>query len=211
MHSTEITSVRDAPVARLFRGGADGNARLTALTAVVLTVLLAIEGISLLAIRPLLSLHVFVGLLLIPPVVLKLASTGYRFLRYYTRDHEYLKKGPPALLMRLLVAPALVASTFGVFASGVALLAIGPGGGIVLGLHKASFVVWAGAFAIHMLAYVFRVPRLVGADWGRGRAAPGMAVRYMIVALALVVGLIIAVAALPVAHPWLHWSGGGDG
>ena len=44
--------------------------------------------------------------------------------------------------MRLLVAPALVASTIGVLATGVALLAAGPGGGIILGLDKASFVVW---------------------------------------------------------------------
>lgn len=182
---------------------------MTALTAAVLIALLAIEGVSLLAIRPLLSVHVFVGLLLIPPVVLKVASTGYRFLRYYTRDREYLKKGPPALLMRLLVAPALVASTVGVLATGVALLAVGPGGGIVLGLHKASFVIWAGAFAVHLLAYVLRVPGLVGADWGRSGGTPGMAVRYGIVALAIVAGLIIAVTAFPAAHPWLHWSGDG--
>jgi len=44
--------------------------------------------------------------------------------------------------MRLLVAPALVASTIGVLATGVALLAVGPGGEIALGLDKASFVVW---------------------------------------------------------------------
>lgn len=212
MDATEVSrAVRPARVARLFSGGTEGNARLTAITAAVLFVLLAAEGVSLLAIRPLLSLHVFVGLLLIPPVVLKLASTGYRFVRYYTRDAEYLKKGPPTILMRMLVAPALVAATFGVFATGVALLAIGPGGGIVLGLHKASFVIWAGAFAIHVLAYVFRVPGLVGADWGRSRGTPGMALRYGIVAMALVAGLIIAVAALPAVHPWLHWSGGGDG
>jgi hypothetical protein len=208
--SSSRSTVRAARVARLFRGGTEGNARLTALTAVVLLALLAVEGISILAIRPLLSLHVFVGLLLIPPVALKLGSTGYRFVRYYTRDMQYLKKGPPTLLMRMLVAPALVASTFAVFATGVALLVVGPGRGIVLGLHKASFVIWGGAFAIHVLAYVLRVPGLVAADWGRRRGTPGTAVRYGIVALALVAGLIIAVAALPAAHPWLHWSGGHD-
>jgi len=209
VHASEISSaVQPARVARLLRGGTDGNATLVALTAVILIVGLAIEGVSLLAIRPLLSLHVFVGLVLIPPVLLKLASTGYRFVRYYTRDPEYLKKGPPALLMRLLIAPVLVAATCGVFATGVALLALGPGGGIVLGLHKASFVIWAGAFAIHVFAYAFRLPGLVGADWGRGRGTSGMALRHGIVALALVAGLIIAVASLPAVQPWLHWSGG---
>jgi len=209
VHARDISSpVRPARVARLFRGGTEGNATLIAITAAVLIVLLAIEGISLLAIRPLLSLHVFVGLLLIPPVVLKLASTGYRFVRYYTHDPEYLEKGPPTFLMRVLVAPTLVAATFGVFATGVALLALGPGGGIVLGLHKASFVIWAGAFAIHVLAYASRLLGLLSAEWGRGRETSGLALRYGIVALALVAGLIIAVASLPATHPWLHWSGG---
>jgi hypothetical protein len=194
--------------ARLLRGGAEGNARLTALTGLVLLGLLAAEGVTILAIRPLLSAHVFIGLLLIPPVALKLAAIGYRFVRYYTRDLEYVRKGPPAPVMRLLVAPALVMSTLTVFATGVALLVIGPGGGIVLGLHKASFVVWLAAFGVHVLAYVLRVPALVGADWGRGERTSGTVARHAIVAAALVLGVTIAVAAVPLAGPWLHWSGG---
>jgi hypothetical protein len=66
-------------------GGADGNARLTGTVGVVLIALLAVEGVTILFIRPLISMHVFVGLLLVPPVALKLASTGWRFARYYTR------------------------------------------------------------------------------------------------------------------------------
>ncbi len=206
MEAREI-SVRSA---RLLRGGSEGNARLTGMTGFVLLALLAVEGVTILAIRPLLSLHVFIGLLLIPPVALKLASTGYRFLRYYKRDAEYVRNGPPVLLMRMLVAPGLVAATFVVFATGVALLAIGPGGGIVLGLHKASFFVWLGAFGIHVLAYALRVPGLVAADWGRGSGTSGAPLRIGIVVLALLVGLTLALAVLPVAGPWLHWSGGHD-
>jgi hypothetical protein len=194
-------------VARILRGGTEGNARLTALTGLVLLVLLAAEGVTILAIRPLLSVHVFVGLLLIPPVALKLATTGYRFFRYYTRDLEYLRSGPPILFMRMLVAPGLVVSTLGVFATGVALLVVGPGGGIVLGLHKASFVVWIAAFGIHVLVYLLRAPALVGADWGRGTSQPGAGLRYGAVASALVAGLTLAIAALPAVGPWLHWAG----
>jgi len=72
-------------LARLYLGGTDGNERLTATTAVVLIVLLAVEGATLLALRLLLPVHVFVGMLLIPPIALKMASTGYRFMRYYRR------------------------------------------------------------------------------------------------------------------------------
>src|SRR5690349_3912916 len=108
--------------------------------------------------------------------------------------------------MRLLVAPALVASTIGVLATGVALLAVGPGGGIFLCLDKASFVISAGAFAVHLLAYVMRLPGLVGADWGGAAERPAWRCATGIVALALLAGLIIAVAVLPAAHPWLHYQ-----
>ena len=210
---TQETSLRSAApkavrVSRLFRGGTEGNARLTATTGVVLLALLAVEGVTILAIRPLLSLHIFIGLLLIPPVALKLGVTGYRFVRYYTRDLEYVRKGPPMLLMRMLVAPGLVVATFGVFATGVTLLIVGPGEGIVLGLHKASFVVWGVAFALHVLVYALRVPRLVAADWGRGTRTTGAALRVGILAVSLVLGLTIAIAALPAAGPWHHWRGG---
>jgi hypothetical protein len=194
--------------ASLLRGGVQGNARLTASTGVVLLALLAVEGVTILSIRSLLSLHVFIGLMLVPPVALKLASTGYRFFRYYTGSLEYVRQGPPMLLMRMVVAPVLIAATVGVLATGIALLVIGPEGGFVLGLHKASFVVWIGAFGIHVLAYVARVPRLLGSDWGRGRA-PGTALRYGLVALALILGLTLAIVVLPDAASWLHSGGHG--
>jgi hypothetical protein len=202
--------VREASVRRLLRGGSEGNARLTGMTGLVLLVLLAVEGVTILDIRPLLSVHVFVGLLLIPPIALKLAVTGYRLLRYYAHAVEYVRKGPPLLLMRMLVAPGLIAATLVVFGTGLALLVVGPGGGVVLGLHQASFFVWLGAFGVHVLVYALRVPGLVAADWGRGTRTSGAALRFGIVALALLVGLTVALAALPAAGPWLHWSGGHD-
>jgi hypothetical protein len=36
----------------------------------------------------------------------------------------------------------------------------------------------------------------------------GAGFRYGALALALVAGLILALAALPAAHPWLDWHGG---
>jgi hypothetical protein len=203
--------LRLRPLGRLFVGGTEGNRRLTATTAAVLLVLLAAEGATLLALRPLLSLHVFLGMLLIPPVVLKLASTGYRFARYYARDPTYRLEGPPAPLMRMLAAPFVVASTLGLFASGVALLVLGPGGGTVLAIHKASFLVWFFAMSAHVLAYVLRLPQLVRADLTRVAPGSGVALRQLLVAGALVVGLTLAIATLPLARPWLHRSRVDDG
>src|SRR5437868_6355079 len=102
---------------RLFAGGSAGNEQLTAAVAAVLIVLLAVEGATLLNLRSLLTVHVFVGMLLIPVIGLKLASTGWRMLRYYRRGEEYVRRGPPHLVLRVLVAPVLVASTLFVFAT----------------------------------------------------------------------------------------------
>ena len=59
-----------------------------------------------------------IGMVLIPPVALKLGSTGYRFARYYLGSPVYRAKGPPLLPLRLL-APVLVLTTLLVFATGV--------------------------------------------------------------------------------------------
>ncbi len=189
-------------------GGPDGNERLTAAAAAVLFVLLAVEGVTILFLRPLLSWHVFVGMLLVPPVALKLGSAGWRVLRYYSRDPEYRRKGPPLLPLRLL-APVVVASTVGVFATGIALLVVGPGGGIVLGLHKASFAIWLVATGIHVLAYLRRIPELTLADWRRPRrgelAVDGSVARRLLLAATLVAGAILAVATVRYAQPWVHW------
>jgi hypothetical protein len=167
-------------------GGADGNERLTATAGALLLLLLAAEGVTIVFIRPLLSLHMFLGVLLIPPVALKLMSSGYRFFRYYAGNLHYRLKGPPQLVMRLL-APILVASTGIVFSSGVVLLASGRRSGIWLGIHKTSFIVWVTVASIHVVVYVWRVPRLVF-----DRRAPGYTVRLALVVVALVIGFWIA-------------------
>jgi hypothetical protein len=189
------------------RGGVDGNERLTAASGAVLVLLLAAEGVTILAIRPLLSVHVFIGMLLIPPVALKLGSTGWRFLRYYSGDREYRAKGPPLLPLRML-APLVVASTLAVFVTGVGLLIRGPGRGLLLGLHKASFAVWLVATGIHVLAYIPRLPALAAADWRHGSAdlRAGSFARRTLLAAALVAGAILAVATVRYAQPWTHWA-----
>jgi hypothetical protein len=128
----------------LLRGGADGNERLTVTVAVTLLVLLAAEGVTILRIGQLFAPHEFLGVLLIPPVALKLMSTGYRFVGYYRRRQPYLLKGPPQLLLRALVAPVLVASTLIVFGTGMALLWLDQRHGLLVGVHKAAFLVWIG-------------------------------------------------------------------
>lgn len=50
-------------------------------------------------------------------------------------------------------SPRTAASTFGVFETGLAILALHQRKGLVVGLHKASFAFWFGAAAIQVLVY----------------------------------------------------------
>lgn len=192
-------------------GGATGNERLTAVTGGVLIALLAIIGVTLLRLRPLLSVHMFVGMLLIGPIALKLASTGYRFVRYYTANPVYRRKGPPPAGLRM-IAPIVVLTTVVVFASGVALLFVGPSSrDTLLPIHKVSFIIWVGFTALHVLAHLPRVPRALRADYGRparlSSDITGRSGRVLSLAGALTAGLILAILVIPEFGPWLHSSG----
>jgi hypothetical protein len=184
-------------------GGTEGNLILTSATSVVLVGLLAAEGYTILNIHGLVSAHMFIGMVLIPPVLLKLGSTGYRFVRYYTGARAYREEGPPLLPLRLM-APVLVASTVAVFVTGVLLLAAGHKSRSVLQLHQLSFVVWGVVFAVHFLAYVPRVVRSLRTDWRAARraAVPGAGIRAMLVAASLGGGAALALALLPAITAW---------
>ena len=193
--------VRGARLRSAFTG-ADGNARLTATTGLILLVLLPIEGLTL-SLHSFLSLHMLIGVALIPPVALKMGSTFYRFFRYYTGSAIFREKGPPQLVMRILVAPALVASTIGLFGSGVALMLLEHPNSLVFAIHKVSFIIWLGAIGIHVLAYLPHLPRLAVADWVRGKQeAVGRRLRRRAVVASLLAGGGFALVALPVVAAW---------
>jgi hypothetical protein len=184
--------------------GPEGNARLTALTGAALLVLLAVEGVTLLSLRSMLSWHIFVGLLVVPIVALKLGSTGYRMYRYYTRRGDYVEAGPPHLLFRLL-GPVVAVSTLALLTTGIVLILENPGNGTTLLLHKASFAVWVGALGAHVLAHVSRLPRVLRSDLSGRNEVAGSRGRLLLVAGAVVIGAIAAVALLPLSTAWVHW------
>jgi hypothetical protein len=187
-------------------GGVAGNARLTGAVAVALLVLLAAEGVTIPFIGQLLGPHLFIGLLLVPPVALKLASTGYRFARYYTGDEPYVQKGPPPLALRLL-APGVVLTTLAVFGTGVALLFTGPPSNTLIFVHKLSFIAWVALMSLHVLGHLLELPRLASADWRRhgppeARLA-GAGMRASALAMAIVTGVALGFLALSVGSAWL--------
>ena len=190
--------------AALTGGGPDGNEQLTAVTGVVLIVLLAVLGLTILRIHQLISVHLFVGLLLLGPVAVKMGSTGYRFVRYYTRDPAYRRKGPPEMLMRL-IAPGVVVFTVLVFVSGIVLLSAGPAHrGPWVSIHKASFIVWLLLTGVHVLGHL---PGLGGSLSAVRRPtgqlnSNGGAGRAIALAGAIVGGLVLAIVLIPQFGAW---------
>ena len=175
--------------------GAEANARLTGSSAALLLVLLAAEGLTIPFIHGLLTPHVVIGMILVPPVLVKLSSTGYRFARYYTGKRAYVEKGPPPALLRLL-APFLVVLTLVLFASGIALMySSGQLRSNLQLLHKASFVLWFGAMTIHVLAHLRDTARLAPLDWyGKARReVSGTGLRQWLLLVSIAVGVLLGI------------------
>ncbi|MFC8502493.1 hypothetical protein ACFUC1_09040 [Pedococcus sp. NPDC057267] len=210
---------RDNPVLA-GTGGPAGNALLTAWTALVLLALSVAELLTLFDVRGLISWHVALGALLIPPAVMKTASTGWRMASYYLGRKPYEVAGPPPLLMRLL-GPLVVVSTLGLLASGVLLILLGEEEArraslTVLGfradwvtVHQGFFAVWAVAAGLHLLGRV--VPALqatVMRRLGGGRAVPGRWARVLWFTV-MVVGA--AALAVVLVHADSSWAAHGFG
>ncbi|MCW2975622.1 MAG: hypothetical protein JWM06_903 [Actinomycetia bacterium] len=178
--------------------GHQGNERLTSSAGLILFVLLAVEAWTTLSLSSYLPLHIFLGFVLLPPVAVKLASTGWRAVRYYAGSRQYRLAGPPKLPLRLL-APLLVSSTLALFGSGVALIVVGHGRGWLQMVHAVSFGVWGVLIVVHVAAYLPRALRFGTADLRRNaeRIVPGARIRRMLLAGALLAGVIIALATYP--------------
>jgi hypothetical protein len=187
------------------RDGVESNARLTGGVAAALLVLLAAEGATIPLIGPLLGPHIFIGMMLVPPVLLKMATTGYRFARYYTGSSPYVRKGPPQIGMRLL-APGVVATTLALFGTGVALIFGGPPSNTLVFAHKASFIAWFGLMTLHVLGHILEMPRLALPDWrraSRGVRLAGSGLRMTALGSAVLAGGVLATLSISIAGAWL--------
>ena len=158
-------------------GGPAGNAQLTAWIGLYLLPLFIAELLTLLSLRGLISWHIAIGILLIPPSLVKTTTTGWRIVCYYRGNSSYRKAGPPPLLLRLL-GPLVIVSTLAILGTGITLLLLGPSASFTpfvtvdgqqisaLTLHKASTIAWAAATGVHVLARLIPAARLAASGWG---------------------------------------------
>jgi hypothetical protein len=196
-------------------GGPAGNARLTAWTGLVLLVLFLAELVTLLDIHGLISWHLALGVVLIPPALLKTVTTGWRILQYYRGDAPYHAAGPPPLLLRVL-GPLVILSTLALLGTGTVLILLGQSASrqplfSALGqrvdwitLHQGSFIVWAVATGLHVLGRLIPAWQLTLTRTARVTRPPGAARRG---AALLVVG---ALAVACVGWVLLHQGGWND-
>ncbi|UNO47790.1 hypothetical protein [Alicyclobacillus acidoterrestris] len=183
------------------------NERLTALAGAVLFILIVTELVITANLHTLISVHIFVGILLSGPLVVKMFSTGYRFFRFYTNSPTFVRKGPPNIWLRIL-APFLVFITILVFISGWGLAVAGPTHmGLFLKIHAASVALWLPLLAVHVYAYLRKVPRLIASDWTSQPAerVSGHLSRLWTNMAAILVGIVAAIFMIPVSSPWNHW------
>lgn len=198
-------------------GGPAGNALLTAWTALILLVGSVAELLTLFDVGGLLSWHVAIGALLVPPALMKTASTGWRMVRYYAGSGTYREAGPPPMLLRLL-GPLVVVSTLGLLGSGVLLVLLGQTRSRtalldVVGfrvdwvtLHQGFFAVWVVATGLHLLGRIVPALRITLMS-PHGTPVPGEWARWLVLAT-----MVASAAALAVAlvHADGSWVGGGD-
>ena len=184
-----------------------GNERLTALAGALLLVLLFLLGITALGIRQLLPQHFLLGILVLPLLGLKIASTGYRFVRYYTGDAAFRRAGPPQLAMRL-IAPIVVVSTVSLFATGLELWFFGLRFGAAwVAAHNVSFLIWLPFTAMHALTYVNRSAEAVRAELS-SPPGDGALTRRSLVIGSLVAGAVFGIASLSYASPFIFFGEG---
>ena len=192
------------------RASPAGNERLTAMTGAVLLVLFVAECLTLLNLGRLLTLHFFLGMLLLGPVGLKVGSVLWRFTRYYTGSAAYVRRGPPGPLQRV-TGPFVVLTTLAVLGTGIMLLVegSGPGGGPWIQLHHMSFLLWALVILIHLASYLPRLPRMLsGKPAERARTVlAARTTRWLLLCGSLALGLGLAFATY---HLSAQWGGSGS-
>lgn len=194
-------------------GGTAGNAALSAWTGLLLLVLFAAEGITVLSVNSMMTWHVILGALIVPPLLLKIGSTGWRMISYYTRRAAYLRSGPPPMLLRLL-GPLVVITSVVLLGSGVVLILIGQtrSRDVLftlatfridwISIHQASFFAWFAVMTLHVIGRFVPALQIASDRMRRPRAVPGITSRMTAVAASAALGVVLALVLVKAEGSW---------
>ena len=140
----------------------------------------------------------FVGLMLLPPLAVKLWSVGTRFVKYYLGRSEFVRRGPPPPALRIL-GPFLVAITAALFASGfIALVSPNAFGGGAKQVHAACAYVWLVLILLHIAGHFGEIRRYSWRDLVVSRRITRQSSlrRIGVIAGSLVAGVVLAVSLM---------------
>lgn len=195
-------------------GGPAGNARLTAWAGLAVLLGFVAEGVTLISVGHFITAHILIGAFLIPLVLLKTATTGWRMARYYLGSADYREAGPPPLLLRIL-GPFVVVTGLAVLGSGLALVALGGStySTIVqiagfqinaLTIHQAAFVAWFIATGLHVIGRAVPAVQLAAGSGPHGRRIPGDLGRTAVLAGTILLGVAVALFVVHLSADWTH-------
>lgn len=144
------------------------NSRLTAILGLTLLILFALQVVTVLAgVRSVLTWHVVLGLILLPPVGLKLTSVTWRMVSYHRGRDGFADITPPPPALRVL-GLFLAGLTVALLVSGITLLD-GPGWAQspALLVHQVSFYAWLAAVVVYVVPHFLQAVHLAKRDWAR--------------------------------------------
>lgn len=144
------------------------NSRLAAILGLTLLILFALQVVTVLAgVRSVLTWHVVLGLILLPPVGLQLTSVTWRMVSYHRGRDGFADITPPPPVLRVL-GLFLAGLTVTLLVSGITLLD-GPGWAQspALLVHQVSFNAWLAAVVVHVVPHFLQAVHLASRDWAR--------------------------------------------
>jgi hypothetical protein len=145
-----------------------------------------------LGVKSVITLHVVIGLVLLGPALVKLASVTYRMVSYYRGVSEYRQRGKPAGGLRLL-GGALAVLLLLLLASGLVLI-LGPNGAhsAARAIHVVTAYLIVLLLIAHLANHLLQAARLASADTRPRTAIRGARSRWLTLLVSLALGGVLA-------------------
>lgn len=175
--------------------------------------LFAAEGLTLIDVDALMTWHIAIGALTIPPVLLKVGSTGWRMVGYYLGNERYRSAGPPPLVLRV-AGPFVVLTTIVLLGSGVLQILIGQTNSRMavftvfgfhidwIDIHQASFWAWLVVTGIHVVGRLVPGFFIIRDAVAEPRRVPGLSMRITALTTATAIGVALAVLLVHLDTSW---------
>jgi hypothetical protein len=174
-----------------------GNLILTSHAGLVILFFLILLYFTGLEFAPLRGVHFGIGFALIPLLLVKLGSTGWRAVNYYFDRDPYRAAGPPWLLPRIMALPLTLFAVLATI-SGVVLWAEGTDRGTWATVHIYSVIALAVVVVLHLAIYTRKAFRASTRSLEETKTTK----QERMMVWALLVALVVGSAAVGLEPTW---------